>query len=129
MSTVCASADECCNSKISESNDFNLAALSKDFYLCYECAVFKHKDRMQKYECSVCEGRKCLDVHTTDEILECPLCGQKELCNDCLGFGRCCQIYKDGQYYLRKDKSYFSLTGKSLNLSNHRFTPLVIYTT
>jgi DNA-directed RNA polymerase subunit RPC12/RpoP len=57
---------------------------------CYECAHSHKAENMQKYPCSVCGGRKCLTLHTTDENFHCDNCGGKDLCNDCLHFRRCC---------------------------------------
>lgn len=88
----------------------DIKANPEDFHLCYECACFKHKDRMQKYECRLCGGRKCTDLHTVDENLTCEYCGTDQLCNDCKAFAKCCHIYEEGQFHLRKDKTYLKIT-------------------
>lgn len=86
-----------------------LKASPEEFQLCYECACYKHQDRMQKYACKMCGGRKCLDLHTTDEVHSCSFCGMSDLCNDCKGFSKCCHIMDEGKFYLRKDKSYLKI--------------------
>ena len=65
-------------------------------YLCYECGVYRPVDVMQKYECSVCGGRKCLLHHTVDKNITCGRCGLDKLCNDCCAFGECCEFYQGG---------------------------------
>lgn len=87
----------------------DLCVESKDFSLCYECAAFKHVDRMQKYTCQLCGGRKCIDLHTVDKNINCEFCGMDKLCNDCCNFGKCCQIYKEEKFYLKKDKAYLKI--------------------
>jgi hypothetical protein len=73
-------------------------------YFCYECACFKHKDHMQKYACRVCGGRKCLDLHTTDENLTCKHCDMDHLCNDCKAFAQCCHLRRNN-FFSRVSKS------------------------
>ena len=72
-------------------------------HYCYECGdrPAKPEKEMQKYDCVVCGGRKCT-IHTViDENLTCDYCGQDELCNNCLGFARCCHDFIDGKFVKR----------------------------
>lgn len=91
------------------SNIEDIKVNHEEFHLCYECARFKHVDLMQKYDCSCCGGRKCLDLHTVATIEQCGFCGANNLCNYCLGFARCCHVVEDGKIYLRKDRSYIKI--------------------
>ncbi len=62
------------------------------YYNCYECGYVpaKHIDIMQKYDCVVCEGRKCSLHSVINENIRCNICLKDKLCNDCRAFGRCC---------------------------------------
>lgn len=59
-------------------------------FLCYECAVYRKPEEMQKYPCRVCGGRKCIPLHTTDENFTCNICGLDNLCNECQSQVKCC---------------------------------------
>jgi hypothetical protein len=64
-----------------------------DHYYCYECgdSPAQHISHMQKYDCSLCGGRKC-DTHCkVDKIYTCSHCGQSELCIDCYAYEACCK--------------------------------------
>jgi len=69
-------------------------------YQCYECGVSPSKplSMMQKYDCSVCGGRKC-DKHSVIDVnMTCSNCGQDKLCNSCLAFSKCCKDYINGEF-------------------------------
>ena len=68
----------------SDKNEYNK-------FLCCECANFYPEFLMQKYDCSVCGGRKCANHTTISEVFECKDCGKGNLCVDCLHLGRCCE--------------------------------------
>ena len=68
----------------SSSNETNVQPI-----FCYECAGFHRESYMQERDCSVCKGRKCHN-HGGLEMHSCKECNTKDLCVDCLSFGRCC---------------------------------------
>lgn len=82
---------------------FGYNPLNKTFN-CYECGAAppKPESKMQKYDCSICGGRKC-DLHSIiDENFTCDECGKDKLCNSCLGFQRCCKDFVNGEFVNKK---------------------------
>lgn len=67
-------------------------------YLCYECALWHDASIMQSYACVLCEGRKCLKLHSTNFNNTCSYCKTTNLCSDCLAFSKCCHTF-DGATY------------------------------
>ena len=74
-------------------------------YFCYECAVFHDVSEMQKYDCTICGGRKCF-IHGGKETHTCEDCHTTNLCVDCLKFAKCCHSYDS-------KKNEFTFTGKT----------------
>lgn len=65
-------------------------------YFCYECQRKHKQSKMQKYDCSVCGGRKC-NIHTDINInFYCEDCKKKNICNDCVGMRKCCERILQG---------------------------------
>lgn len=71
-----------------------------NFYNCYECGNVPPKPEtiMQKYDCTICGGRKC-NIHTDiNTNFTCSECRQDKLCGNCLAFGKCCYNYNNGKF-------------------------------
>lgn len=60
-------------------------------YFCYECQCDQKEEVMQKYDCTICDGRKCETHSIIDKDIECKKCDTKDSCVDCLSFEKCCE--------------------------------------
>lgn len=69
-----------------------------EMYHCYECNHDRPLSEMQKYDCVICCGRKCIILHSNDDIHTCNECGTTNLCIDCLSFGKCCFDFIDEKF-------------------------------
>lgn len=81
---------------------------SNDEYLwCYECSDSIRIEQMQKYDCSICNGRKC-DTHCDiNKNYTCEYCKQSELCADCYKYVKCCNKPRVKLDLPRKCGGYF----------------------
>lgn len=68
--------------------------MSAEEYFCYECQHTHNISNMQKYDCVVCEGRKCHN-HGGKFINKCLTCNTTHLCIDCVGFAKCCKVFNN----------------------------------
>lgn len=66
---------------------------------------------MQKYDCSLCRGRKCF-MHGGETEYKCKYCGKEKLCSDCHNYAKCCLDFENGVWYLKKDVKYITLPDK-----------------
>ena len=92
-------------------------------YHCYECgdSELQPIEDMQKYDCSLCGGRKCKIHSNIDKNMTCDHCGHDKLCNECLSQSKCCKDYVDGKYV---KKSTVSLMKDFMEKVNKRMDDL-----
>lgn len=69
-------------------------------YQCYECGARppRPESEMQKYDCSLCGGRKCYLHSVIDVNIKCDECGHDKLCIDCRSFARCCKDFINNEF-------------------------------